>query len=170
MSDPAPEPPSAPFQGSLAPPPPPRRRRWVPLVVVGAPVVVGAVIATVTVLAVGAAPVKHRYDVSVFLTHDTTTPQKDAIRTALHTLHPVGGIRFVDRQQAYQKFKEMFKDRPDLVNSTDPNSLPESFRLTTSATEFDCPSLNKIRHLPGVDDTVVVQPAVHGHPGAEIKC
>ncbi len=171
MSDPTPELPLALSEEPLGGAPPARRRRWVALVVVGvAALLVGAAIATVTVLAVGAGPEQHRYDVSVFLAHDTTTPQKGTIRTALDTLHPVDGIRFEDRQAAYAKFKEMFKDRPDLVNSTQPDSLPESFRLTTSGTEFDCPALNEIRHLPGVDNVVVVQPAVHGHPGAEVKC
>jgi cell division protein FtsX len=79
-------------------------------------------------------------------------------------------VGFEDRKQAYTRFKETFKDRPDLLNGTKPDSLPESFRLTTSGTEFDCPALNKVRHLPGVDDTVVVQPAVQGHPGAEVRC
>jgi cell division protein FtsX len=164
MSDPVPEPPEPPE-------PPSRRRRWVPLVVVGAvALLVGAVTATVTVLAVDGGPPRHRYDVSVFLTHDATAAQKSAIRTRLGALHPVDGIRFEDRQQAYATFKQMFKDSPDLVNSTNPDTLPESFRLTTSSTEFDCPTLTKVRHLPGVDKTVVVQPAVHGHPGAEVKC
>lgn len=140
------------------------------MVVGVAALLVGAAIATVTVLAVGDGTKQHRYDVTMFLGNDTTTPQKDAIRTALNQLHPVDGIRFEDREQAYARFKEMFKDRPDLVNSIKPESLPESFRLTTSGTEFDCPALNTIRRLPGVDDVVVVQPAVQGHPGVEVRC
>lgn len=169
MSDPTPEPLAA--LSDPTPEAPARRRRWLPLVVVGVvALLVGAVAATVTVLALGGGPAQHRYSVAVFLTHDATPQQKDAIRTKLGTLHPVDGIRFESRQQAYARFKEMFKDKPDLVNGTDPDSLPESFRLTTSGTEFDCAAFTKVRHLPGVDNTVVVQPAVHGHPGAEVAC
>jgi cell division transport system permease protein len=171
MPNPTPEPHLTLPQNSLPPPPPARRRRWVPLALVGvAALLVGAAIATVTVLAVNAGAQQHRYDVTVFLAHDTTAAQKNAIRTALNRLHPVDGIQFEDRQQAYAKFQEMFKDHPDLLTSTKPDSLPESFRLATSATEFDCPALNNIRRLPGVDDVVVVQPAVHGHPGAKVTC
>jgi cell division protein FtsX len=170
MSNPTAEPPLAPPQ---APPaaPPPRRRRWIALVVVGvAALLVGAGIATVTVLSVATRPEQHRYAVAVFLTHDATSSQKDAIRTALKALHPVDGIRFETREQAYQRFKEQFKDDPNLVNGTRPDSLPESYRLTTSGTNFDCSAFTKIRHLPGVDDATVVQTATHAHPGAVIQC
>lgn len=152
------------------PPPRPRRRRRLPLILIGAAVLLGAVIATVTVVALHLGQARHRYDVSVFLSHDATTAQKDAIRTKLDALHPVGGIRFEDRQQAYAEFKKDFKDYPDLVDGTRPDSLPESFRLTSSGTQFDCSALNKVRHLPGVDKTVVVGPPAHGHPGAEVEC
>jgi cell division protein FtsX len=136
------------------------RRRWGLLVTVAAAALLaGAVIVTTVIVVAGryGGPPKHRFDVAVFLKNDSTAEQQETIRSALPALHPVDGIRFEDRQQAYQRFKEQFKDAPDLIATIRPDELPESFRLTTSGTEFDCAAAAPVRQLPGVDDILVLQ-------------
>ena len=115
-------------------------------------------------------PPRHEYRVAVFLDHEITADQKAAVETALARLHPVDGVTFESREQAWAKFQEMFKDRPELINSTKPQDLPESFHLTTTGTEFDCAALAPVRALPGVNEISVVQPAKDGRPGAVIDC
>jgi cell division protein FtsX len=113
---------------------------------------------------------RHEYRVTVFLAHDITAEHKAAVRSALAGLHPVDGIAFESREQAWAKFREMFKDRPDLVNSTKLEYLPESFHLTTTGAEFDCAALAPVRALPGVEDVTVVRTPTEGRPGAVIGC
>ena len=105
-------------------------------------------------------PAPPGYQVSVFLTADATGPDKRAIEAALPDLRPVGGIQFETRQEAWQRFKEQFKDSPDLVNSTRPESLPESYRLTVPDLPAVCPALHRIRQLPGVDEVVTTDLAL----------
>src|SRR5262245_12847865 len=67
-----------------------------------------------------AAPRAGGYAVSVFLTLAATDADKRAVEAALPDLHPLDGIRFENHEQAWQWFREEFKDKPDLVNSTRP--------------------------------------------------
>jgi cell division transport system permease protein len=130
---------------------------------------VGALAAT-TVFVVLGRPGEHRYAINVFLTHEVTADQRAAIDSALRTLHPVDGVRFEDREQAWQHFKETFKDQPDLIARSSADAMPESFRLTTKGTEFDCRPLARVKQLAGVDQIQVPQQPANGHPGAVVGC
>ena len=91
-------------------------------------------------------------DMAVFLRSDATEQQKQAIIQQLHAIPAASGVRFETREQAYQRFKEQFKDQPDLLGSVRPDSLPESFRFTvTDRTTADV-LIVRLRTLPGVDD------------------
>ncbi|WP_245724961.1 permease-like cell division protein FtsX [Micromonospora citrea] len=130
---------------------------------------VGALVATTVVLFVVRGD-QHQYAVNVFLSNDATAEQKAAIESALHGLDPVEGIRFEGREQAWQQFRETFKDRPDMIAQVSADAMPESFRLTTEGREFDCTRLAPIRHLPGVDEIQVIQRPTDKKAGAVVGC
>jgi cell division transport system permease protein len=57
-----------------------------------------------------------------------TQAQTDDVQKALEDLKPtVTSISFVTQAQAYELFKQEFKDAPELVKNTSPDALPESF-------------------------------------------
>jgi cell division transport system permease protein len=69
-------------------------------------------------------------EVSIFLKADVTDEQRNAIQQALQGDSMVRQpVLHETKEQAYTKFKDEFKDAPDLVAATSPNSLPESFRI-----------------------------------------
>lgn len=113
---------------------------------------------------------RHEYRVTVFLDNDITAEQKAEVRSTMARMRPVDGIGFETREQAWEKFRETFKDQPELINSAKPEALPESFHLTTTGAEFDCAAMALVRDLPGVEKVTVVQPATDGRPGAVITC
>ena len=82
----------------------------------------------------------------------------------------MGDIGFETREQAWQHFKEAFKDKPDLITSAAADAMPESFRLTTEGAEFDCAQLAPVRRLPGIDTIQVVQHATKEHASAVLGC
>lgn len=147
----------------------PRRRRGLLLVVAAAAMLVAALAATAVVLVVNRGD-QHQYAVNVFLTQDVTAEQKAAIESALHALQPVEAIRFETREQAWQHFKEMFRDSPGVIEQASADAMPESFRLTTKGREFDCTRLTPIRRLSGVNEIQVLQQPVKGKPGATVGC
>ena len=155
------------------PVPAPRpRRRWVLVLAVAVALAVGAGVATAVLLVTGRlGSATHRYEVTVYLAHDVTTEQRAAIESALAGLHPIEGVRFESREQAYENFKRIFKDSPDLVESTKPDTLPESYHLSTRGKEFDCAALAPVRSRPGIDEIMVMQaPDGKGRPAAQVQC
>ena len=68
-------------------------------------------------------------DVVVFLSHDVGDRQRSALDEALDEDPRVATSHFDSREQAYERFRVLWADSPDLVASVRPESLPESFRL-----------------------------------------
>ena len=68
-------------------------------------------------------------EVAVFLTGEVTEAQRTALQSSLQTDPRVRDLRFESRAEAYERFRELWKDSPDFVEAVGPQSLPESFRL-----------------------------------------
>ncbi|GIH20326.1 permease-like cell division protein FtsX [Rugosimonospora africana] len=67
---------------------------------------------------------------SIFLRDDVTDDQRSALNNALRATPDVQGVSFESKEEAYEKFKQQFKDAPDLVAQTDADSLPGSYQAT----------------------------------------
>ncbi|MFC7549047.1 permease-like cell division protein FtsX [Plantactinospora sp. GCM10030261] len=128
-----------------------RRRR---LLATGGATGVVAVLATVVALTVGAAPgdrppsvvlpaavmpttdnacdsplVREAGDASIFLLAHVTDQQHLDLRAALQSDPLVRDFQFRSRDQAYVRFKELYRDQPDLVDAVTADQFPESYRV-----------------------------------------
>jgi cell division transport system permease protein len=65
----------------------------------------------------------------VFMNPDATQDQIDAVSRDLESNAQVESKTFVDKDQAFTEFKELFKDSPEMVSSVTPEILPTSFRV-----------------------------------------
>ena len=92
---------------------------------------------------------------TVFLTPGATADQRDALRRELTTLPEVTSVTFVDKQAAYARYKEQFKDAPDLLAAVQPDSLPESFEGTVSDGAFAEAVATVLHAEPGVNTTII---------------
>jgi cell division transport system permease protein len=70
-----------------------------------------------------------KVEVSIFLKDDVTQAQRDQLRQELEGMPDVQRVYFESKEDAYARFKEQFKDTPDIVANTTPDVLPESFRV-----------------------------------------
>ena len=70
-----------------------------------------------------------KIEVSVFLARQITPEQRDSIRAQLQGQPVVERVYYESQQQAYDRFKDQFKDSPDMVRNVTPSVLPESFRV-----------------------------------------
>src|SRR4051794_3001436 len=90
--------------------------------------------------------------ISVFLEDTIDDAQRVAVEQQLRSTPGVRDTTFVTRQESYEQFKELFKDDPDLISRTTPESLPESFRVTIAdgacVEAYDLP----FRKIAGVSD------------------
>jgi cell division transport system permease protein len=70
-----------------------------------------------------------KIEVSVFLAQDVTKPQREEIQRQLDAIPVVDQIYYETKDEAYSRFKEQFKDSPDMVRNVSKDALPESFRI-----------------------------------------
>ncbi|GAA0226269.1 permease-like cell division protein FtsX [Cryptosporangium japonicum] len=68
-------------------------------------------------------------EITIFLETAVTAEQKDALQQKLESDSEIKSVTYESKQEAYERFKELFADSPDLVENTKPESLPESFRV-----------------------------------------
>ncbi|UQU65817.1 permease-like cell division protein FtsX [Couchioplanes caeruleus] len=70
-----------------------------------------------------------RIEVSIFLRDDITDAQRAALGAAIDRSPLVADKRYEDKQDAYARFKEAWRESPDLVRTVGPGALPASFRV-----------------------------------------
>lgn len=104
-----------------------------------------------------------KIEVSVFLCVDSSpnpackgnTPvpqsQKNAIKQKLESLPQVERVYYESQQQAYERFKEKFKNTPEFVKVTQPQFLPDSFRVKLKNPKEFQPVEQAVQADKGVD-------------------
>jgi cell division transport system permease protein len=70
-----------------------------------------------------------KIEVSIFLKADVTEDQRNGLKADLSNDPLVQEVIYESKDQAWERFKTQFRDAPDLVAATKPDSLPESFRV-----------------------------------------
>jgi cell division transport system permease protein len=82
---------------------------------------------------------------------EVTQDQRDQIAKDLAGTPQVEKVFYESQQQAYQRFKEQFKDSPDLVANVSSDALPESFRVKLrDPSQFEVVA-SAFQDRPGVD-------------------
>ena len=71
----------------------------------------------------------NKIEVSIFLTPTITPEQRQALDQEIRSIAVVENVLYESKQQAYERFKDQFKDSPDIVRNVNANALPESFRI-----------------------------------------
>jgi len=82
---------------------------------------------------------------------EVTQEQREQINKDLSTTAQVEKVYYESKQEAYSRFKEQFKDSPDLVANVSADALPESFRVKLKdPTQFEVVA-SAFQDRPGVD-------------------
>ena len=97
-----------------------------------------------------------RVEVSIFLKADITDEQRSALDQELRAdpLVATNGVTYESREEAYNNFKQLYRDSPDLVESVKPDTLPESFRVKLKDPEKFKEISERYKDKAGVDDIV----------------
>ncbi|MER7889211.1 permease-like cell division protein FtsX [Micromonospora sp. NPDC048909] len=93
-------------------------------------------------------------EVSIFLTQEVTEQQRTDLDGRLKSDPLVKEVDYVNKDQAYERFQQMYSDAPDLVNAVKPDQLPESFRLTLVNPEQYKNIYDQYKDTEGVDEIV----------------
>jgi cell division transport system permease protein len=96
----------------------------------------------------------YRLEVSIFLDKNVTADQRDALRRALVSDPLASKVQYESKDEAYNRFREQFKDSPELLRNVKPNALPESFRVKLRDPSKYEVAATKYAIQPGVDRVV----------------
>ncbi|MGH2628862.1 MAG: permease-like cell division protein FtsX [Anaerolineales bacterium] len=99
-------------------------------------------------------------ELNIFLNPDVATTQRDAIQTQLDNMPEVRRTTFVDQQAAYDEFKQMFANSPDMVESVTANDLPPSFRVIPRQPELVESVGGRFTKVEGVKEVVYAKETV----------
>ncbi|MEV6299558.1 permease-like cell division protein FtsX [Actinoplanes sp. NPDC051861] len=91
-----------------------------------------------------------KIEVSVFLAEDATEAQKSSINQTIESSPLVEEMKHETKEEAFARFKVLWKDSPDFVNSISPESLPESYRVRLTNPEQYSEFAKQIEGLPGI--------------------
>ncbi|MFC0099585.1 permease-like cell division protein FtsX [Micromonospora marina] len=93
-------------------------------------------------------------EVSIFLKTDATEEQVDALGQQLEQDPLVRDSTYVNKEQAYERFQQMYADAPDLVSAVKPDQLPESYRVKLNDPEQYKAIYDKYKATEGIDTIV----------------
>jgi cell division transport system permease protein len=79
-------------------------------------------------------------ELEVFMLPRATKSQIDDVRAQLAESQQVKDFRFLTHEDAYEEFKRLFKDSPDLIKNVSPEDLPTSYRIEPERAE-DTPDI-----------------------------
>ncbi|MEH1128501.1 permease-like cell division protein FtsX [Micromonospora sp. CPCC 206061] len=93
-------------------------------------------------------------EVAIFLDAEVTDAQRSELKTQLEGDPLVREVIYESKQQAYEKFKTMYADAPDLVNAVKEGQLPESFRVRLNNPEQFKQIFDKYENTEGIETIV----------------
>jgi cell division transport system permease protein len=98
----------------------------------------------------------------IFMRPEATPDQTDAVQAAIDASPAIKDSKYLDQQEAYDEFKELFSDKPELVESVTPEVLPPSFRVVpVDASPDEVETLGaQFENAPGVRQVVYASEAL----------
>lgn len=98
-------------------------------------------------------------EVSIFLCDGETCPaitpeQEDQLREDLESQPVVDEVLYESKEEAYERFTELFQDQPNLVEAVEPDILPASFRVSLIDPDEFLVIAQQFEAYPGVEDII----------------
>lgn len=95
-----------------------------------------------------------KLEVSIFVKDGITADQRSALDSGLHSDPLVATVTHESKADAYARFREQFKDSPELVANVQPDTLPESYRVKLKdPTKYQAVASKYVK-FAGVDQVV----------------
>ena len=93
-------------------------------------------------------------EVAMFMRNDVSEAQRSSLKSALESDPQVAKAIFESKEQAYERFKELWRDSPNLANTVKANQLPESFRVKLNDPQAFKTFTAKYQGKEGIDEIV----------------
>jgi cell division transport system permease protein len=98
-------------------------------------------------------------EVSIFLCDGRTCPeitpeQQQQLQTDLEEHQVVDEVFYESKEEAYERFVDLFSDQPNLIESVDADVLPASFRVRLQNPQLFAVIADEFAAYPGVEEIV----------------
>lgn len=93
-----------------------------------------------------------KVELNVFLREDITPEQTKELQSSLTGMPEVDRVFYVTKEEAYNEYKEMFKDSPTLTENVSASIMPANFRIKLVDPNRAEPVKTRIDGRPGVDE------------------
>ncbi|MCW3814722.1 permease-like cell division protein FtsX [Micromonospora sp. DR5-3] len=93
-------------------------------------------------------------EVSIFLKTDVNDQQIQDLGAKLKSDPLVKHVDYVNKEEAYKRFQEMFQDAPDLISAVKADSLPPSYRVKLNNPEQYKAIYDEYKTAEGIDTIV----------------
>jgi len=103
---------------------------------------------------------KEGVELEVFFVPTATQQQIEAVQAELESSPNVKTFEFISKDEAYELFKQIFADEPELIQNATPEKLPASFRVVPEDPEFTSVIAAQFQGRPGVDEVLTAQEQV----------
>jgi cell division transport system permease protein len=98
----------------------------------------------------------------VFVDPEATPEADAAIGDALEESPQVERVTYIDQDEAFEEFKTLFAESPEMIETVSPEILPPSYRVVPRDTEADAITAlgETFENRPGVKDVVFAAEAI----------
>jgi cell division transport system permease protein len=93
-----------------------------------------------------------KVEVSAYLLDSATTGEREDIEAELSQMTEVEDFTYVSKQQAFEEFKEIYRDQPEFWESLPPDALPASYRIKLTDANFAQVVSSRVEGMPGIDE------------------
>jgi cell division transport system permease protein len=99
-------------------------------------------------------------ELSIFLQPAVSDSQRAAVDHQLQGMTEIKRVRYVDKNQAFLEFKQMFANTPDLVNSLTVADMPPSYRVVPKRAQDVETIGQRFKSQPGVKEVVYAKQVI----------
>ncbi|MDQ3914898.1 MAG: permease-like cell division protein FtsX [Actinomycetota bacterium] len=93
-----------------------------------------------------------KVEISAFLRDDIAQGELQSLQADLSHMPEVEDITYISKAQAFEEFKELYADQPELWETIPPNSLPASVRVKLVDAKWTEEVAARIDGAPGIDE------------------
>jgi cell division transport system permease protein len=116
------------------------------LLLLGGVLILGMIVANITL------NWESKVEVSVFLLDDTTQDELHTLQADITNMVQVESVSYVSKDQAFEEFKQIYRNQPEFWQALSHDALPASLRIKLTDAKFAPGVAAVLDGRPGVDD------------------
>jgi cell division transport system permease protein len=116
------------------------------LLLLGGVQILGLVVTNVT------GGLEQKVEISAYFREDASSGEIEQLTRDLSDMPTVKDVTFISKEEAFEEYKEIYKDQPQFWQNIPPDSLPQSLRISLTDADFTEEVASSIRGAPGLDE------------------